>query len=547
MAPNKTVVFGMDGACWDLIEDWLDEGRLPTLASLIDRGGRAPLESCQPATTPPAWTSLTTGVNPGKHGVFGFYRRQRNTYDIEPVSDRDVCARRLWDYTSEAGLSSIVINVPVTHPARPLDGVLVPGYLAPGSPTTYPESVLTDAGMSDYRVYAPSESADVPDAQLLDEWLSLTESRAELAAKLMDRRDWDLSFIEFQKTDGAVHKFENQEHVREIYECVDDCMDRLLTAIDEPVNVVVVSDHGIGQQKEWAISLNTWLKEQGYFHTTTRNGIQKQPWLTAAQSEDLNADGTSRSDRNWLATTGLTRQRMERLLSALGLYDVARQIVPDRLKNIFEEVTVDRANSTAFYEGMGFSGVDVGVLINDERFYDDGAVSSEEYENVRANIVDELAELSGPDGKVFSSVQPRESVYTGDRTQYAPDIVLEQATPYVIGSTAPRGKTFIKTEDNRIDHRRNGLLVAAGPDVAVDWSLPEMPSILDLTPTLLHLLFCPISNNFDGEVLAPLLESDRQPRVEQYDPYEPATDAYALSADERSLMEDRLRQMGYLE
>lgn len=364
MPPNKTVVFGLDGARWDLIEDWLDEGRLPTLASLIDRGGRAPLESCQPATTPPAWTSLTTGVNPGKHGVFGFYRRQRDSYDIEPVSDRDVYARRLWDYTSEAGLSSIVIKIPVTHPARPLDGVLVPGYLTPESPTTCPKSVLSDIDLPDYRVYAPSESADVPDAQLLDEWLALTESRADFAANLMERHECDLSFVEFQKTDDAVHKFENREHVRKIYECVDDCMSRLLATIDDPVNVVVVSDHGIGQEKEWAISLNTWLNKQGYLQTTTGTDIDKPEWLSAARNDDESTSG----DTSLFAQLGFTRQQIERSLSAFGLYDIARRFVPARLKDAIDEETVDRSVSTAFYEGIGFSGVDIDIILNDKQF-----------------------------------------------------------------------------------------------------------------------------------------------------------------------------------
>jgi predicted AlkP superfamily phosphohydrolase/phosphomutase len=545
MTRNKTIIFGLDGACWDLIQEWLGTGNLPTLASLVEDGGRASIESCVPATTPPAWSSLTTGVNPGKHGVFGFYRRHRDHYDISPVSDRDVHARRLWDYTSEADLSSIVVNVPVTHPARPIDGVLVPGYLAPETPTTYPESALVDIGHQDYSVYAPSEADDVPNDQLLSEWLDLTESRADLTHALMERHDWDLTFVEFQKTDGAVHKFDDREKIRAIYERVDDCMDRLISAVDESVNVIVVSDHGIGQQKEWAISLNTWLEERGYLQTATGSGIDKQEWITAARDDD---DGTDneKGSRNWLASAVLTRQRIERVLSTLGLYDVARRVVPDSLKDAVDEVTVNRAVSTAFYEGIGFSGVDTGVIINEGAFYEDGTVGAAEYETIRSTLIEELGDLTGPVGPVFSSVEPREAVYNGEQTAFAPDIVLEQADPYVIGSTTPRGKIFIRTEKNCIDHRRNGLLVATGPDITPGWSLPATPSILDVTPTLLHLLDCPIADTLDGEVLSPVLETKRKPQVETYDPYEP-DEAYTLSADERSSMEDRLKQMGYLE
>jgi predicted AlkP superfamily phosphohydrolase/phosphomutase len=186
MMDGKLIIFGLDGACFDLIDDWLEAGALPTLAGLIDRGGTADLQSCTPATTPPAWSSLTTGVNPGKHGVFGFYRRVPDSYAVQPVSDRDVRANRLWDYASAEDLTSLVVNVPVTHPGRELDGAIVPGYLSPDDLETHPEDVLSTVGMEDYRVYAPSEADDVPEDQLLSEWLELTESRRDLSLRLMN-------------------------------------------------------------------------------------------------------------------------------------------------------------------------------------------------------------------------------------------------------------------------------------------------------------------------------------------------------------------------
>ena len=549
---NKTIVFGLDGACFELLDPWLDAGALPTLAGLVDRGGRVPLASCVPATTPPAWTSLTTGVNPGKHGVFGFYRRHRDEYDGSPVTDRDVSARRLWDYTSRAGLRSVVVNVPVTHPARPLEGVLIPGYLAPDEPDPYPADVLAEVGRPDYRVYAPSEAADVAEEQLLDEWLALTESRKEIAVRLMDAHEWDLLFVEFQKTDGAVHKFSDHDHVRRIYERVDECLAAVLDAVDGEPNVFVVSDHGIGQPKEWAVALNTWLVETDYA-TTTTGEASATGWLeqaTAAHDDSEGAEGGRSPIATLLAGLsrfGVTKQRLERALSAVGLYELAARYAPTGVGAGLDEEVVDRAASDAFYEGMGFSGVDVGVVINDERFYADGTVAADEYDTVRAELMAALRDLTGPDGeRAFARVQPREAVYDGPRTPEAPDIVLEQAADYVIGSTFPRGETFIPTEAGRIDHTRDGLVIAAGPDIASEWEMDATPSVVDVTPTLLHLLDVPLNERFDGRSLASVLVTDREPTYEAYEPIEAPGDA-AVSADERAALEERLRSMGYLE
>lgn len=555
MVARQTIVFGLDGVCFDIVQPWLDDDRLPTLEGLIRDGGRSNLESCVPATTPPAWTSVTTGVDPGSHGIFGFYSRQPGEYDIEPVSDVDVRTRRLWDYTTEADLTSLVVNVPVTHPAREIQGAIVPGYLAPENPATYPEGLLADLDV-EYQVYADSAAADVPEAQLRDEWLSLTESRGEIALALMDRYEWDLLFVEFQKTDGAVHKFDDETNVRKIYEQVDACMGRILDAVDDDPNVFVVSDHGIGQPKEWAVALNTWFVDAGYAETAIGATAtdDKSSWLTDA-TERGNANNTVDSSDPPLSTRvlsglsrlGVTKQRLERSLSAVGLYELATRVAPEGAGSGLGEEVVDKAASTAFYQGMGFSGVDVGVTINDERFYDEGTISAAEYDTVRSELMTDLRSLKGPDGqRPFMQVRPREAVYDGAAVELAPDIILEQAADYVIGSSKPRGQTFIPTEPGRIDHTRHGLLVAAGPDIESGWSLEGTPSITDVTPTLLALFGVPLAERFDGDVLAGTLAGDFEVEIREYDSLEKA-DEHRLSDAEAAALEERLKGMGYLE
>ncbi|QLD87082.1 alkaline phosphatase family protein [Natronomonas halophila] len=547
---RPTIVFGLDGACFEFIQPWLDAGHLPTLADLIEAGGKSRLESCVPATTPPAWTSMTTGVNPGKHGIFGFYRRNRGHYDIDPVSDRDVRARRLWDYTSDADQTSLVVNVPVTHPARELDGALVPGYLAPEDPATYPEELLERLD-PDYQVYADSEAADVPEDQLCSEWLELTDARKDIALELMGEHDWDHLFLEFQKTDGAVHKFDDEMNIRRIYERVDECMAEILEATDVEPNVFVVSDHGIGQPKEWSVALNTWLVEQGYAETTTgTESGNDESWLTDA-TDDASGGSASTSPvsrlLSGLGRVGLTKQRLERALSTVGLYEAVATRAPDGAGGSLEEEVIDEAASKAFYQGMGFSGVDIGVTINEEQFYDAGTVSEADYEAVRTEVMDALQTLEGPDGaNPFTQVRPREAIYEGDATEFAPDIVLEQDDDYVIGSSKPRGQTFIPAEDGRIDHTRHGLLVAAGPDIEPDWSVGQTPSIMDVTPTLLALAGVALDERFDGEPLVDVFAEAPAIERREYGPIETG-DAYAFSDDEEAALEERLGAMGYME
>gem|GEM_PF-3161695 len=486
-------------------------------------------------------------MNPGKHGIFGFYGRQQRTYNIEPVTDSDVHARRLWDYTTEQDLTSLIVNVPVTHPGREIDGAIVPGYLAGDVPDTYPKDVLQEVGLSDYSVYAPSEGKDGEHDRLLTEWLELTESRSVLAKSLMDAYDWDVLFLEFQKTDGAMHKFDDRSKVKQIFEHVDNCMADVLAEVSGDPNIFVLSDHGIGQQKDWSVALNTWLRDEGYL-TTTKGSTESNDWIedatdTGGESSDHTLAGTLLGG---LQRAGITVQQVERVLAKAGLYDLASSLAPDSATDALGEEVVDREQSTAFYEGMGFSGVDVGVVLNDDRFYRDGVVSEAEYDQVRDELMDALEAMSGPDGRPFESVHAREDVYHGPRTEFAPDIILEQAERYVIGSQYPRGKTFIPAEEGRIDHTRHGMLVAAGPDIEPEWSLPATPSIFDVTPTVLHLLGADLNERFDGDVLESLLTVSSEPTWREYDMYQSATKAELTDEEEEELRE-RLQGMGYLE
>ena len=80
---KRVVVIGWDGATWDLIDPWIKEGKLPFLGSLKESGAFGLLQSTTPHLTPPAWTSIFTGVNPGKHGIFDFFELER--YKKYPV------------------------------------------------------------------------------------------------------------------------------------------------------------------------------------------------------------------------------------------------------------------------------------------------------------------------------------------------------------------------------------------------------------------------------------------------------------------------------
>ncbi|MCA9993741.1 MAG: alkaline phosphatase family protein, partial [Anaerolineales bacterium] len=93
---TKAVVIGLDGADWRLLTPWLAQGELPTLARLVAEGSSGPLRSTIRPESSVAWTSFATGVNPGKHGIFGFVAHQPGSYNFRLANGSHIGAPRFW-------------------------------------------------------------------------------------------------------------------------------------------------------------------------------------------------------------------------------------------------------------------------------------------------------------------------------------------------------------------------------------------------------------------------------------------------------------------
>jgi len=79
-AKEKVIVLGFDGVDARYTEQWMNEGKLPNLARLRAQGTFRPLRPTIPAQTPVSWSTFSTGIDPGRTGIFDFLRRDPKTY-----------------------------------------------------------------------------------------------------------------------------------------------------------------------------------------------------------------------------------------------------------------------------------------------------------------------------------------------------------------------------------------------------------------------------------------------------------------------------------
>jgi len=558
---RRVLVIGLDGATFRLVRPWAEAGHLPNLARLMQEGAWGELRSTVQPSSEQAWASFATGVQNGKHGIFGFLQRVPGTYELEYVNGRHQRARTLWRILSDRDRPVIVVNVPMTYPPEPVNGVLIGGLMSPGEDSrfAYPDGLYQELkeAVGGYLINVDIERGKLDPASerlLLEQMDEMVRLRTEAVLHLAATRPWDLLAVVYGATDRVSHKFwkyMDPEHplytpegaaqygevILNVYRRLDRAVGRLLAELaDEETTVFVVSDHGFGPL-EAALYLNKWLAEQGC----------------------LGAEGEGRR-RGWLP--GLLRR-------AVGLLDVpllgdlklwAFRLLPGlkgRLHSAMAYQGVDWSRTRAYAVGtMG------NIYVNLRGREPAGIVEpGAEYEDLRQELIEGLRSLQDPETgqPVFEGVYRREELYHGPHLDLAPDVVGLLDPRYHVAAVDWRqrqegviahagGDEMLFVADISGQHDMMGVLLAGGKNVHP--GAVEGAGIVDMAPTILHALGEPVPADMDGRVLGGLFgEEYMGGRPVQFTGEGAGGSSLredGYSEEEARAIEERLQGLGYL-
>ncbi|MFQ5427437.1 MAG: alkaline phosphatase family protein [Thermodesulfobacteriota bacterium] len=542
---RRVFIIGVDGATFDVITPMVKAGELPAFARLMDQGAFGELLSTPNLISPSAWTSFLTGVNPGKHGIFEFYEKKRDCYGVRFINASDRKAASLWSILSGKGARVGVVNVPMTYPAEKVNGFLMAGLESPGPEAkgfTYPAGLYEELkGALGRYIMEPGITSHVMAGDLAraEELLyESIENRKASTLYLMKKYPWDFFNVVFRDTDPAQHCFwkfydkgspdyEDSPYGRvipEVYRRIDTAMAEIMAALPEDVTVIVLSDHGFGFRQYANLCLNGWLEESGYL--SFMEGDKR------ALTGRLYRQVEKRFKRK-------TKERLLRLFPGLR----------DRVQSGVFFSSIDWAKTRAFADGIR-----EGIYINLKGREPEGVVEPGEYEALREEIIRGLMETRDPQSgePVVERVLKREDVYEGDMTEMSPDLIVRWRPDAAIGGlTAGNGQEVAPcflTEEHRTisgDHRESGVLFLSGPEVR--GGEIKGASIMDLAPTILHLMGYSVPSDMDGSVLLKALKG--QKNVVKSAPS--ASDGKSAPAgyepEEEEAVRKRLRDLGYVE
>lgn len=542
-----TLVIGLDGGEWDVIDPMINAGKLPNLAQLKREGISGPLESITPPVSPPAWNSIQTGMNPGKHGIFDFSTFEEE-YHRRSINSSDRSATPFWEILNDEGTTTGLFKVPFTYPPDDVDGFMVTGFPTPNSVNDFatPQSLVKRVG---------------PVKDLFEDWslqqtgnyeafkrnlIQVTERQTDLFLKLLQEYETDFSMMVYDGSDRVQHffwKYFDESHPRyesdsplvgaieEYYSTVDRGIGQILDETSSNCDVIVLSDHGFGPLS-YDIYIDEWLEKEGF--------LSRQSETSAKKVTD-----------DFLATTLKTGWNA---VSRANLDDTIKSMLPAAWFQFGSQLQDESHRDILWGETQAFfttlSGQALYVNVNDE--FTEGTVPREEYDEVVEEIRESLLSIRHPDTgeELVDAVIRSDEAFEGWRLDSAPHLIIRTVSNCTM--KGGRSESLVQTSaqsghDRSGDHRTDGIFVASGP--SFESGEYDGASVLDIAPTLLYLQDSPIPTAMDGTVLTEVLSNTTLNELDlrRTDKYgRSKTGGRQWSEDEEAEIEKRLSDMGYL-
>ncbi len=485
----KTVIIGIDGATYDILDPLMAEGLMPNLARLIEGGARAILKSTIHPLTPPAWTTLMTGVSPGSHGIFDFIKVDRSgpvpSYTL--ATSEDLKVPTMWDIVSARGKRVTTLNYPVMFPARPIDGVAIPGYV----PWSYLSRAIHPRSMAkrlkELGVFKASEmSTDWQHERKavqglgedqLDGWVQfhITRERRWQATLLavMEEDPCDLTAVLFDGVDRIQHlcfhlidpktrgEFNSpaaeatRKLVLQYFNELDGFIGQIVEKAGPEARIFAVSDHGFCRAGTRIFYANTWLEQQGLLAWKPDTAIDDQ--------------GRMALDENTEAST-----------------------------------LIDWDGTKAY----SLSSSSNAIFIRQAHEPGQPGVAPEDYAAFRAELIEKLLNITDPatGKKVVADVMVRETAFPGAFTEEAPDLTL-RLHDYSFLSVLRADEPCKSRRVPYATHHPDGIFIANGPGLRAGERIEPL-KIADVAPTVLYSLDLPVPQSMEGEVATSVFTLD---------------------------------------
>ncbi len=494
---DRVFVFEVSGPTLELIRERID--RLPNFRRLLEQGARARLRAPLQPVLPPAFGTLLTGKNPGKTGLFDFFKFPAGGYRRIPYSAGILPAEPFYQLLSNRGVRVGILNVPLTYPLAQVKGFVVSGDEGIEGDYAWPPAVTQALNADGYVVpfgasYAPGREADFARRAF-----DVIAMRRRALLKLFGDGQWQFGMLTIHAVGELLHafwKFYDPRHpdyspVSDHHDLGDpflqafEAMDQLLADIIEltgPKGLVLVLGAWSHRLEHSRVHFNTVLANAGYlrFKRTAATRLKRLAFRA-----------------------GITAASAERLAHSLNLYKLfhyklargKRSAVTSATFLSYQDVDWSETRAVA----MGYLGQ---IFLNVQGHRPQGVIPAADYEAERERLRGLLLQLRDPrtGEAVVERVVTRDEAYSGPELTNAPDLLVHLRDGYSGDSGfAGAGRLMSDAPANHSsDHWEQSFLLAGGGGVRPGQVEARLE---DIAPTVLHALGQQVPADYDGRVL----------------------------------------------
>ena len=558
---TKVFLLGLDGATWDLLSPLIAEGRLPNLARLMRQGVSGTLHSVFPPLSPVAWTGVMTGKNSGKHGIFEFLEYAHDPLKGRVNSSRAIKTELVWEIAGKHGLKTVAGGVPMSYPPRSAPGFYLGDFLSPANAPDFASdpAILAELeqAIGPYRPWNTSTHDGGREALALTELREFLEHHLNAVKFLMKRCEWDLFMFDLMATDRIQHElwhvWDRSHSARlgreqaldalipachDFWSAVDRGVGEIEAALPPDSALILMSDHGFGPIEHY-VNFNVWLLDRGDITLEDSFYVKQKRWC-------YERGITPEWFYNKMVKLGLADQRVSRFRGKQDNW-------MDRLGEsaFLSRRHIDWSKTRAYAQGNFGQ-----IFVNLKGRQPFGCVKPEDARSVREDLKAALEAIPHPEtgAPLVSKVYQAEELYHGPHAHLAPDltVVLNDWRYRTIGlHDFTTNKLISPAFGPTGDHRMEGIFIASGPAFQAGSTLSADADLLDIAPTLLHILGVPVPTDMDGrvltEVLAPALlsQAEAEPPVSAM-PLPETPPPVAYTEEEDAAIQQRLADLGYL-
>ncbi|WP_165232477.1 alkaline phosphatase family protein [Aquisphaera insulae] len=550
---DRLVVLGLDGATWTVLDPMRRRGLMPNLDALLAGAAHGTLRSIIPPVTTAAWTTMMTGCNPPRHGVFDHRYYDAAAGRMKVNHSGRVRVPTVWKLLSDAGRSVVSLNVPGIFPPPKLRGLVVSGMDAPH----------LDGALQSCPDFGARLKAEVPDYSLRYFWKHAPKSLEELQVNgrltvesflgraqgglLADQHvpDWSVLMVQFQNLDPFQHRVWRYLNVDE-------------TGIDEPAWNAAAGEVMRGLDR--AIGLLCELAERRDAAVMVVSDHGFGPCLGRIDVNRILVDaGVARLP----GAVGSLRRRMKQARDHLRVWRAKRHDPTARSASfdhsISSQFPFDWKRTIAFAPHQDTAAM---IYVNSPArrgtTRDTAALfSPRQIEDACRAAEEALAAARHPETgqKLFPTIIRMAETYDLDPAREGyPDLIAMPDEPYWV-RTRFTGKAAWVTPDPNLPgtHRPEGVVALAGVGLTPGRSLKAR--LIDATPTILDLLGMPIPEHIEGRPIH--AAGDPEPAIEapaavRQDLAQSVIDGphrrgFEYTDEEQAILEQRLADLGYLE